>query len=145
MRIEKVAAVLIWFFSFSLIGVMNSSCWLFGRDPQPAVNEDPRAIQRFNASTNFPYDADEVRRDSILANAPNIRLGMNGEEIITVLGSPDEAHTLADPGGTAWGYSWTYSIKKQFARAPDNADIFIEIVFDRNGIVKGIDNQLSGK
>jgi len=127
-----------------IVIILNSfiwSCTIWGRARQPQVSRDPIAIQGFNKNTVFPFEADKARRNELVSKVDGIHKGLKGDEVMEKIGPPDEAVTLADPGGPAWAYVWQYHLIKRFARAPDAKDKYIEIYFDKRGIVDEVKTQ----
>lgn len=60
---------------------------------------------------------------------------MNGDEVLSVMGNPDEIVTIAFVGDPPRGWDWEYNIYKKFERAPDDTDINVSIFFDTEGKV----------
>ena len=63
---------------------------------------------------------------------------MNGDEVLKVIGKPDEISALAFAGDRITGWYWDYNIDKKFARAPHDTDIHVTVYFDIEGKVKKI-------
>lgn len=107
----------------------------FGRDIQPGLSHDPFSIQRFNESYVFPYTASIERRQQILDTYSRVQNGMKGDDVLSIMGSPDEVAPLRFAFGPTDGWAWDYFINKEFARAPDDYDNHVEIFFDKSGAV----------
>ena len=105
---------------------------------QPLLSQNQESLEQFNKATIFPYQATEQRRESILFYRHRVQIGMNGDEVLNVMGNPDEITTNAFVGDPPKGWFWDYNIHKKFERAPDDTDKFIEIYFDVNGKVKKV-------
>jgi hypothetical protein len=114
------------------------SCNPFRNNKQLSVSKDLKSLEQFGKSTSFPYQANEDRRLSILSNYKRLQTGMNGDEVLSIMGNPDETNTLVFLGGSPKGWFWDYNLSKKFERAPDDSDRFVEIYFDTNGKVKEI-------
>ncbi len=114
------------------------SCSLFDHNEQPLVSQDQKSLQRFNETTSFPYQAAIERREKILINRNKLRIGMNGDEVLKVIGNPDEISTLRFVGDQISGWMWSYNIYKKFERAPDETDVNVTVYFDTEGKVKKI-------
>jgi hypothetical protein len=133
----------IWGFSLLvLLSCSVTSCELIYGVRQPAVSKDPIDNQLFNDSTVFPYDATQDRTQFIRANFSKIEIGMSGDEVLEILGNPDEAQALHFVGEPPQGWGWSYFVIKKYARAPDEYDRFVEIFFDKPGRVKKVLNRL---
>ena len=114
------------------------SCALFYSTKQPLLSQNQESIQQFNESTSFPYLATEERRESILFYYKKLRVGMNGDEVLNVMGNPDETFIIAFVGDPPRGWKWSYNIFKKFESAVDDTDINVTLYFDIEGKVKKI-------
>jgi hypothetical protein len=105
---------------------------------QPLLSKNINSIRNFNDSTQFPYQATNERRESILASHQNVQAGMNGDEVLSIMGNPDEADMLAFVGDPPRAWIWEYNFYKKMERSPNDSDKYIHIYFDANGKVYDI-------
>ncbi len=124
-----------------LVFVFGFACDI-GRDIQPGLSHDPFSIQRFNDSYLFPYTASVERRQQILDTYSKVQNGMKGDDVLRIMGSPDEVSPLRFVGGPTRGWAWYYFINKEFARAPDDYDNHVRIFFDKSGAVDEMTSKL---
>lgn len=124
-------------FVLAILMALTISCGI----RQPSLSGDPFALQKFDDTTQFPYSASPEDQRRIRDKYGIVQNGMTGEEVLKIMGRPDEVDRLAGAFGPTYGWSWTYSINKQFPRAPDNSDNFVMIFFDKSGLVKKVEVQ----
>ena len=111
------------------------SCYSY---KQPLLSKNQKSLEQFNEKTVFPYQATDQRRESILFYRQKVQVGMNGDEVLNIMGNPDEIDTLAFVGDPPRGWIWDYNIYKKFGRAPDDTDIYVSVYFDTKGKVKEV-------
>jgi hypothetical protein len=109
----------------------------------PAANDKPvpdsqKSYQEFRATIkSFPYSAPVERKNHILKNYPNLRVGMSKKEVSALIGSPDYSELDFGPKGPRehWlGSSWVYQLFKQ----GDDTNLYdpmIEIFFGTDGLL----------
>lgn len=118
-------------------------CSLFEGDKQPLVSQSRESLERFNKTTSFPYEAIAERREAIISNRKKLHVGMSGDEVLEVMGKPDEITTNSFVGGPIKGWFWDYNIYKKFERAPDDSDQNIHIYFGLDGKVRDVSEHSS--
>lgn len=110
-------------------------------DWQPGLSADPKYLQKFDQETQFPYIASPEAKQRIQSGHSKIKNGMTGDDVLVAIDRPDEIQRLAFAFGPTQGWSWTYLLNKEFARAPDNSDNYVRIFFDTSGLVTKLDVQ----
>ena len=118
--------------------IISFSCGYFRGYRQPAVSGDAYEFQQFNKETKFPYIATNERSAYIREHYEGVKIGMDGNEVLEVMGKPDEVDALHFVGGPPRAWFWGYFINKEYERAPDDSDNSVEIFFDTSGKVKKI-------
>lgn len=105
---------------------------------QPLLSQDYESIREFSDSTIFPYSASDERKTSILDNYQKIEIGMSGDEVLNIMGKPDDAGFLAFPFDPPRAWNWEYNLRKKYPNAPEEWDRFVEVFFDVDGKVQEI-------
>jgi outer membrane protein assembly factor BamE (lipoprotein component of BamABCDE complex) len=118
-----------------------SAC-LFDSNRQPLVSKDPKSLQLFDKSTAFPYQANVNRITFIADRSIQLKEGMNGDEVLEIIGNPDEVWVFAYPFEKPKGWFWYYNIKKRYPNAPDDEDRGVTLYFTQDGLLKDIDKKL---
>ena len=86
----------------------------------------------------MPFTADKERQKHILEQAKSLQTGMTAAKVFQTMGQPDYDQVLARPFESASGWSWNYSLHKVYRHAPDNDDSYIEVIFNKEGIVSEV-------
>lgn len=121
--------------------IILSAC-LFNANRQPLVSKDPKSLQLFDKSTAFPYQANVNRIAFIADSSIQLKAGMNGDEVLEIMGNPDEVWGFAYPFEKPKGWFWYYNIKKKYRNAPDDEDLGVTLYFTQDGLLKDIDKKL---
>src|SRR5580765_7852176 len=117
---------------------ISVSCSLFRGDRQPAVSEDAYTLEKFSDETPFPYVASTERTSEISKRYPEIEIGMNGDDVLKIMGNPDEVTALHFVGEPVHHWTWSYFLNREYRRAPDDSDNYVEIYFDKQGRVEQV-------
>lgn len=109
---------------------------------QPKMSVNSSDIQQFVSQTAFPYTASAEKTQDIRNGSSKLKLGMSGDEVLSILGPPDILTRLAFPFDDLRGWSWEYFVSRKYARAPDESDRYLMLIFDKAGSLKKIVNEL---
>ena len=123
-----------------LLIVILACCNLPGcpRVQQPRVSKDPVLLEQFTEETTFPYTANESRKLHILSRYASLQENMDGDEVLAIMGQPDQTTRICFYGGKTEGWAWDYFLSREVPLAPSESDKYVSVRFDVDGRVKKI-------
>jgi len=122
----------------SVLAVTLAACGSMGSKKQPLLTENQESARRFSDATQFPYRSEAGRAEMIRKTAGAIQPGMTGQDILGIMGAPDETEVLSFPFGSVRGWAWDYDIYKVYRDAPNDDDVYLQLIFDVDGKVSKI-------
>lgn len=111
---------------FAIIAFFNASCNM----------EIMKDRLEKNDQINYPYIASEKRKTSILEGYRKVKIGMNVDEVLGILSSPDEVNDTFDINNRSIriGYSFVYLIsrKQKNGSVNEKGEHLIRVMFNLN-------------
>ena len=124
---------------FTLPGCRTRPLILRSSNGQLPVSDGQKSYGEFRATIkSFPYSASPERRDLVVNNFPELRVGMTKPQVAALIGNPDYSHQAYGPKGPGehWqGSRWDYVLFKRAGDVNEN-DPNVEVFFGTDGFVK---------
>lgn len=96
-------------------------------------------METSNGNLTYPYLATALRKKQIVDGIKSIEIGMTIDDVIHLLGKPDEVHELypSKSSEKAIGFTYWYIIQRMKGNGSvaEKAEHLVRISFNLNGIV----------
>ena len=115
-------------------------------DRAVAADPDGRpSWQAFASAHTFPYVASVERKQRILSNYSQLRIGLSKAEVAMLLGEPDCSKRHCPKERVEYlGTSWEYYLEKPRSESNEKYDKLVYVSFDPKGKVKWVSSNVDG-